>query len=91
MDKILKKVIKVLQAVYGYGILICLFGGGLTFLGYLAALIVGGSTATNICVFIYEEIYPKLVYLSTSMVLLGLLKMYLSGETALTAQNKKKR
>lgn len=69
--------------------MISLFAGGLTFFGYLAALIIGGDTATAICTFIYEKIIPVIIYLSTSMVILGLLAMYLNGETALTSDKKK--
>ena len=69
--------------------MISLFAGGLTFFGYLAALIIGGDTATAICSFIYEKIIPVIIYLSTSMVILGLLAMYLNGETALTSDKKK--
>ena len=78
-----------LKTVFGYGILLCLFAGGLTFFGYLAALIIGGETAAAICVFIYKTCIPCIIKLSTCMVLLGLLAMYLNGEMALTANKKK--
>ena len=93
MEKV-KKICGILadwiQIVFGYGILICLFGGGLLFFGYLAALIIGGDVAEFICTFIYKMIYPYLIRLSTIMVLLGLVKMYLRGEVALSGQKKKK-
>ena len=89
MKEILKKVASFLKIIFGYGILICLFAGGLTFFGYLAALIIGGETATAICVFIYEGIIPVIIKASTILVLLGLVIMYLTGEKALTANKKK--
>ena len=58
MKEICKKISAVLKTIFGYGIMICLFAGGLTFFGYLAALIIGGETATAICVFIYKTIIP---------------------------------
>ena len=88
MKKICVKVSKVLKTIFGYGILVSLFAGGLTFFGYLAALIIGGETATLICTFIYKSIIPVIIYLSTAMVFLGLIAMYLSGETALTSNKK---
>ena len=92
MKNICKKIADALQIIFGYGILICLFVGGLSFLGYLAALIIGGETAALICTFIYKTLYPYLVQLSTILVLLGLVKMYLCGEIALSSgKNKKKR
>lgn len=89
MKEVCKKISQVLRTVFGYGIMICLFAGGLTFFGYLAALIIGGETATAICVFIYKTIIPIIIKTSTSLVLLGLLVMYLNGELALTSDKKK--
>ena len=89
MKNICKKIASVLKAIFGYGIMISLFGGGLTFFGYVAALIIGGDTAAVICAFIYDKIFPVIIYISTIMVLLGLISMYFNGETALTPDKKK--
>ena len=89
MREICKKTAAVLKTIFGYGILICLFAGGLTFFGYLAALIVGGEAAALICTFIYKTIIPVIIKCSTVLVLLGLVVMYLNGEMALTAHKKK--
>ncbi len=91
MKEIAKKISAALRVVFGYGIMICLFIGGLTFLGYLAALIIGGETATAICVFIYKTLFPIVIKISNSIILLGLLVMYLNGEKALTASEDKKK
>ena len=45
MKELCKKISKALKTVFGYGILVCLFAGGLTFFGYVAALVIGGETA----------------------------------------------
>lgn len=89
MKEVCKKISSVLKTIFGYGIMICLFAGGLTFFGYLAALIIGGETAAAICAFTYKTIIPYIIKLSTSMVLLGLVAMYLNGEMALTSDKKK--
>ncbi|MBQ7377976.1 MAG: hypothetical protein IJW71_06655 [Clostridia bacterium] len=91
MKNALKKIANVLGYIYGYGIMICLFAGGLTFLGYVVALCIGGETATQICTVIYKKIFPVIIYASTLTVLLGIVKMYLSGEVALTIEKKKKK
>ena len=88
MKNVLNKISAVLRTVFGYGITICLFGGGMTFFGYLAAIIIGGETAALICEVIYKTVLPFIVYASTSLVMLGLLAMYLSGEVALTGRKK---
>ena len=89
MKQFVKALANVLKIIFGYGIMICLFAGGLTFFGYLAALIIGGNTAASICNVIYLNIIPVIIKTSTILVLLGLLVMYLSGEKALTADKKK--
>ena len=89
MKEICKKISAVLKTVFSYGIMICLFAGGLTFFGYLAALIIGGETAALICNVIYKTVVPYIIKTSTIMVLLGLVAMYLNGEMALTSNKKK--
>ena len=89
MKEFIKKLVSVLKVIFGYGIMICLFAGGLTFFGYLAALIIGGDAAAVICEFIYKTLFPIIIKASTILVLLGLLTMYLNGEKALTSSKKK--
>jgi len=90
MKNVLKKIGSVLKTVFGYGIMICLFAGGLSFFGYVAALIIGGDTAAAICTFLSKTYLPTVIYTSSVMVLLGLLSMYLSSEKALTVEKEKK-
>ena len=80
MKKTLNKIADIIGWIYGYGIMISLFIGGLSFLGYVAALIIGGEGANAICVFIYKTIYPWLIIATSVIVLLGILKMYLKGD-----------
>ena len=89
MKDICKKISNVLKTIFGYGIMISLFTGGLTFFGYMIAFIIGGDTAGVICTVIYKNIIPTIIYLAVIMVLLGLVAMYLSGEVALTPEKKK--
>ena len=89
MRTVCRKIADVLKVVFGYGIAICLFAGGMTFFGYLAALCIGGETAEQICTVIYKTIIPYIIRCSTVLVLLGLVVMYLSGQKALTAEKKK--
>ena len=86
MKKTLKKISDVFKLIFGYGIMIVLFAGGLTFFGYVAALIIGGETATAICTWIYKSFVPVMIY--TSTILIGLVTMYLAGEKALTPGRK---
>ncbi len=70
---------KFLGKVYGWGIMLALFVGGLSFLGYLYAFWAGGDTAAAICIFIYKSVYPELVYWTSWIVLLGIVRSYLKG------------
>ncbi len=89
-DKI-KNISKIGKVIFGYGIMISLFLGGISFFGYLIALCIGGEIATAICVFCYEKIIPVAIYLASVMVLFGLITMYMAGEVALTAKKEKKK
>jgi len=90
MKKALIKVSEVLKKIFGYGIYISLFAGGLTFFGYVAAFIIGGEGAVRICAFIKESILPIVIYVANCTILLGILAMYLAGELALTPSKRKK-
>ena len=90
MSNVRKKIADVMAYIYGLGILIALSVGGLSFLGYLAAFIIGGPTATEICEVIKSDIYPILFYFSSSVVLLGLVKMYVAGEKSMVPSKRQK-
>ena len=90
MKNVFHKIAEVCKLIFGYGIMITLFAGGLLFFGYLAAVIIGGQTATDICTFLSKTITPYIVLVSTIMILFGLLTMYLAGEKALVPGKKVK-
>lgn len=88
MKEMLKKISDVCKLIFGYGIMIVLFAGGLTFFGYAIALMIGGDMATAICTWIYKSFIPVIIYASTILILFGVLTMYLAGEKALTPGKK---
>ena len=88
--EILKKISDVLRVIFGWGIFASLFAGGLTFFGYVAAVCIGGDIGAAISIFLTKTVFPVIIYVSTVMVLLGLVIMYLNGEVALTSAKKKK-
>ncbi len=88
MKETLKKISDVCKLIFGWGIMIVLFAGGLTFFGYVAALIIGGDAAAAICTWIYKSFVPVMIYASTILILFGLVTMYLAGEKALTPGRK---
>jgi hypothetical protein len=90
MKKFCKKLSDGLRIAFGYSIMLCLFAGGLTFFGYVAALCIGGDAAAEICRVISKVITPWIIKITSVTVLVGILVMYLSGEVALTARKKEK-
>lgn len=84
MKKKLNQLANGCRMIFGYGIMVVTFAGGLTFLGFLAALVIGGDAAAAICAVIRNHVFPVIVYATTSLIVLGLLSMYLKGEKALT-------
>jgi len=90
MKDLMKKISEKLKIVFGYGIMLTLFVGGLTFFGYLVALIIGGDTAVLICEVIYLQIVPIMIKATTILIMFGLVTMYLAGEMALTASKQNK-
>ena len=88
MKETMKKISDICKLIFGYGIMIVLFLGGLTFFGYMAALLIGGETATAMCTWIYKSFIPFLIEASTILILFGLVTMYLAGEKALTPDRK---
>ena len=91
MKEKLKKISDVCKLIFGYSIMINLFLGGLTVLGYIAALIIGGDAAAMICDIIYKKIFTVIIYATSVTVLFGLVAMYLGGEYALTSEKNKKK
>ncbi len=85
----MKKINSVLKKIFGVCVLISLFAGGLSLLGYITALCIGGEMATAICAFIFKQYFPWLIRITSIVIGIGLITMYLSGEAALTMKSKK--
>lgn len=86
----MKKIANVCKLIFGYGIMLCLLAGGMTFFGFVAAICIGGDTAAEICRVLKEGVIPVIIYASTVLVLFGLVTMYLAGEKSLTPTKRKK-
>ena len=85
----MKSVSNVLTRIYAYGIVVCLFAGGISLLGYIAALIIGGETATALCAWVFKSYLPWVIKFTSIFAGIGLIGMYLSKQKALTAKVEK--
>ena len=80
----MKKISDVLLKIFAYGILACLFAGGMSLAGYLIAMVIGGESATALCAWVFKTYLPWIIKASSVFTGIGLLGMYLSGQTALS-------
>ena len=80
----MKKFSKILLTVFSVGTIVTLFAGALAFLGYVAAIMIGGETATNLCVFIHKQYFPWIIRLCSIAVAFGLFGMYFEKKRALS-------
>lgn len=85
-----KKIVDIMTLIFGIGVFASLIISAFSFFGYVVAIIIGGDTATAICQFIYKTIYPVLFTGTSCIVLFGLVKMYIAGESELANKKKKK-
>lgn len=79
----MKKVSNILLKLFSVGVLLTLFAGALALVGYIVAMIIGGETATQISLFIYESYFPWVIRICSVSVGLGLIGMYLQKKKAL--------
>lgn len=86
----MKKASDVLLKIFAYGIIACLFAGGLSLVGYLVALIIGGESATALCLWVFKTYLPWVIKATSIFTLIGLIGMYLSKQKALVATTEKK-
>lgn len=87
MKEMFLKIAVTIKKYFGYGIMLSLFLGGLTFFAFVIALIVGGDTAATICDVVYNKFIPVLIYFTNVCVALGIVAMYFAGEKALTPES----
>lgn len=76
--------------IFSIGVLLTLFAGGITIIGFIAALIIGGETATDICVFIHKEYFPWVIRICSVSVTFGLVGMYINKNKALSIDSSEK-
>ncbi|MGI6777764.1 MAG: hypothetical protein ACOX7R_06975 [Acetivibrionales bacterium] len=84
------KVSGALNTVFGWGIYIVLIAGGLAFFAFLAAIIIGGESATSIAVFVHKQYFPVVIRVSSFIIIVGLINMYISNKHALSLTLDKK-
>ena len=80
MRDIRKKIVTVIEYAIGISLAVCLFVGGIGFVGYMVAFCLGGDAAAAICRFLTNVFYKILIVLSTSTTLLSFVLLYVRGD-----------
>ncbi len=80
-----------LSSLFSFFILIAILGGGIIFLLFLVALLLGGETGANLAISTSTTIMPYFIKSATIAVLAGLVSMYARGMHTLTLQRSSKK
>lgn len=88
----MSKISKIFLNIFAVGVLLTLLAGALTFVGFIVAFIIGGESATQLCVFIHKTYFPYVIRVCSVAVGFGLIGMYLGKMKALSVgkENKSK-
>lgn len=79
-----KNLAGLLNNVFGWGILVALIAGAMSFFGFLAALMMGGKGGEAFSIFLQKQYFPLLIRFTSVMIGIGLLAMYAGKEQALS-------
>ena len=71
-----QKVFQVLNKIYGVLMSVSFFAGLLPLFAFVFALIVGGSLAETISVFLYEQYFPWVIIIGSVAIVVGWIAMY---------------
>lgn len=82
-----KKIEDIVESIFSLSLIIAIVGGGIIFLMFVAALIMGGASGEMIAVSASETIMPFFIRSASISILFGLIYVYISGEHALTMKD----
>lgn len=86
----MKRISNIFLKVFAYGIIACLFAGGLSLIGYLVGLVIGGESAEKLCAWVFKTYLPWVIKATSIFTLIGLICMYINKQKALTTTTEKK-
>ena len=79
-----EKIDRVLRRLFSLFLVIAMLGGGIIFLMFLVALIVGGNLGASIAISAKETIMPYFIRSASISVLVGLISLYITGKHGLS-------
>lgn len=82
-----KKIEDVVEAIFSLSLIIAIIGGGIIFLMFVLALIIGGTRGEIIAVSASGTVMPYFIRAASISILSGLIYIYLNNEHALTMKD----
>lgn len=79
---------KVINYIFGIFISISIFGGGVVFLMFVAAFVLGGETGNTLALMVKNKTIPLFIRFATVGVLAGLIVSYITDKHELTLEEK---
>ena len=83
-----KNIENFIENIFSIALLIAILGGGVIFLMFVAALIMGGGSGEALATGASEKIMPYFIRLASLAILAGLVWMYIKGRHSLSMQDK---
>lgn len=80
---------KVFETIFSISLIIAILGGGIIFLMFILAIIIGGGTGEVLATKASKEIMPYFIRSASIAITCGLLSFYISGDHALSLKEKR--
>lgn len=84
-----QKLSQLLNSIFGWGVFLALIAGSLSFFGFVIALIMGGSGGEALAVYLQKQYFPVLIRITSIVIGIGLIAMYVGKEQALSLASEK--
>lgn len=82
-----KKIFNALNKIYGILMTVSFFAGLLPLFAFLFSLIVGGSLAETISVFLHKQYYPWVIVIGSIAIVIGCIAMYVGKLEGLSVKS----
>lgn len=81
----------IVKRIIGWCVLVLTAAGGFAVIAYVIALIVGGEIGAAIVAFLYERFYVWLTWAACIVSVIGIIRVYLTGEHGFKLSSRKKK
>ena len=86
-----EKLQRILASLFSFFIIASIFGGGIIFIMFIMALILGGEAGANLAISASNTVMPYFIRSATISVLVGLISIYIKGAHTLSLEKPNKK